>query len=187
MTLTSGGTNDWVMFVLSLGKSLLMLSSPLLLDFFATSPPPQGYQHTVFVYRFGSNCQFHLCLYFLTSPRRWNSFLRIRGAPPGWMMNPRGQWWSFEIGCFASHPWRNFSRKHFCFHKPTYIPVPKSLAVHIKAGTQGFLTERHSFTSWSLLFPPLLDGFNVVAVDFHFNPTEKNCSDCQSEHDVNLK
>lgn len=26
-----------------------------------------------------------------------------------------------------------------------------------------------------------------MAVDFHFNLTEKNCSDCQSEHEVNLK
>lgn len=67
------------------------------------------------------------------------------------------------------------------------ILVPESSAGHVKTGSRGFLTERSSFTRCSLLFPPLLAGFNVVDVDFHFNLAEKNCSDCQSEADVNLK
>lgn len=79
-----------------------------------------------------------------------------------------------------------FPDAFFCFRNPAYYPVPESSAVHAKAGTQGFPAERSRFTRRSLLFPPLLAGFNVVAVDFHFNLVEKNCSDSQSEPDVNL-
>lgn len=122
------------MFVLSLGKSLLMLPL-LLLDFFATSPRIPA--HCGFVYRFGSNCQLHLCLYFLPSLTRWNCFLRTRCAPRGWMLNPRGQWWSFEIGCFASHPWRKFpesilvfiSLPIFLFRSPRQFTLKPGLKV----------------------------------------------------------
>lgn len=124
-----------------------MLSSLLLLDFFGTSPPPQGYQHTVYlcsglglIVSFTPVCvscpvrhagtvssgqEVHLKAEGLTS---WGSGAVLK---PGALRHIRG-------GIF---------QKHFCFRKPTYIPVPKSSVVHVKAGTQGFPNERRGFTS----------------------------------------
>lgn len=176
MKLTLGGTNNWVMFVLSLGKSLMRQQLVhLLLDnnnilkklFFLPPVKAKEKQNTIptncaSVYSFWST-RVHIS-YPTLAYMRWTP--RPNAAPEGAAVEFRSQVHLYHISGGI------FPDAYFVLVTLLYpILVPESSAGHVKAGSRGFLTERSSFTRCSLLFPPLLAGFNVVDVDFHFNLT----------------